>query len=724
MTYYNYKDNRNRKANKELKKVKRIVCLFLVLLFLVTGTNKAGSLKAVWLVIDQLSLEELITVDTPNIDYLQQHGAFGLMNVRTAGHLQPESTYLSAGAGKRCQGSKISHIGKKHGKGAINNRILELQELNNRTEYQAEIGKLGEVCAEKGIKIAVLGNTDTLQGEKRTILSLVMDKTGFVPYAEIDKEILKRVDSSNAPWSYLTDWDKLKEEFLRFTGKAGMVFVETGDLTRIEEFRGIVGDERIRTEKKRALERIDSFLGFVLKEVELAEVQLGIIVPTPPSLSLEQGQRLSFLVTAGPGVKKGWLTSSSTRRKGIISITDLLTLFLQTDGIEDALLSPGGGRPSADYVGDIEDSVEWRDLKKLNEKITLISNNRPFFVKGFILVQLLLILLSIIKFLFKKLNEIRIFQRIYEYLLLALSLVPLNYIIISNTGANSFWYLLFSLAGLTLIEIYLLLRFIDTKIKRVLISTGLLVIIVAYDLLTGYRLMADSLLGYSSVIGARYYGLGNEYMGLFIGSVLISSAAFLELGSDRGKTNWLASKVLLVPIFVIMTYFIGAPDLGANFGGTVTALFSGGVTYFYLHRKHRILILVISIVFLTGLIYLNYCGLTGPSTHIGKAVELLINGDWPGIKGIIYRKLSMNLKLLRWTIWSRVLLAFIVLLIFLFKHPVPVLKRFLNARPFLAGAFYGTLTGSIVTMLVNDSGVVAAATLLFYPLLTLLYFLK
>lgn len=703
--------------------MKRVYILFLVIvIFFLVGEVKAGSLNMVWVIIDQISLDEIIAVDTPNIDYLQQKGAFGLMNVRTTGHLQPESTYLSAGSGNRCQGSKISQNGKKHGKGALNARILELQQLNEQTEYQAEIGRLGEISAKQGIKIAVLGNSDTILSENRTILTMVMDKRGFVPYASINKDILRMVNIKTNPWGYVTDWEVFKKEFLNFTKIAQAIVIETGDMTRIEKYRGLVSNEKIRDEKTKALKRIDNFLGFILNEVNLEEVQIGIIVPTPPPPALEEGKRLSFLLVSGRDTKEGWLTSLSTRRKGIISITDLVSLFMQGNMVN--LLSPSSelNNPEGENIGFINQKVDWLDLKELNEKIVIISNNRPIFVKGFILFQLFLILLSIIKIFFKKLFRISIFQKVYEYLLLALSLVPLNYIFISNTGVQTFWQLFFLLIFITIVEIYILLSFVENKVKRILIPTGLLVIVIIFDLFIDFGLMADSLLGYSSVIGARYYGLGNEYMGLFIGSVLISSTGLLELKINWGK-DILKSRIFLIPVLVIMTYFIGAPVFGANFGGTITALFSGGITYYYLHRKYPLMLIFFSIVILIGIIYLNFSGYFGPRTHIGKAVELVLSRDWQEIKEIIFRKISMNVKLLRWTIWSRVLLAFIILLILLFKHPVPIFNRFLNSRPFLAAAFYGALFGSIVTMVVNDSGVVAAATLLFYPLLTLLYFL-
>ena len=53
----------------------------------------------------------------------------------------------------------------------------------------------------------------------------------------------------------------------------------------------------------------------------------------------------------------------------------------------------------------------------------------------------------------------------------------------------------------------------------------------------------------------------------------------------------------------------------------------------------------------------------------------------------------------------------------------PAPRRFFTRHPYIKASFQGALFGSLLTMLVNDSGVVAS-TLLFYPVMSLLYCLK
>ena len=72
---------------------------------------------------------------------------------------------------------------------------------------------------------------------------------------------------------------------------------------------------------------------------------------------------------------------------------------------------------------------------------------------------------------------------------------------------------------------------------------------------------------------------------------------------------------------------------------------------------------------------------------------------------------------------SNLFKAIAVYLIFIFFHPRGKIRVFFSHYPYLSGGFYGGLIASLLTMLVNDSGVVASATILFYPLFSFLYLL-
>src|SRR5690606_23070039 len=89
-------------------------------------------------------------------------------------------------------------------------------------------------------------------------------------------------------------------------------------------------------------------------------------------------------------------------------------------------------------------------------------------------------------------------------------------------------------------------------------------------------------------------------------------------------------------------------------------------------------------------------------------------------KEIIIRKLNMNLRLLRYSIWSRALLIAIAAMGTSLIWPSRYLQWLLRHHHDLVIGIAGTLTGTIAALLFNDSGVVAAATCSFFAATTML----
>jgi hypothetical protein len=74
----------------------------------------------------------------------------------------------------------------------------------------------------------------------------------------------------------------------------------------------------------------------------------------------------------------------------------------------------------------------------------------------------------------------------------------------------------------------------------------------------------------------------------------------------------------------------------------------------------------------------------------------------------------MNLRLIRFSIWSGLLTTSLGCFWLLTCTPLGGYRRLSRARPGLAAALVGVAVGGLVNLLVNDSGVVAAATTTLY----------
>ena len=83
----------------------------------------------------------------------------------------------------------------------------------------------------------------------------------------------------------------------------------------------------------------------------------------------------------------------------------------------------------------------------------------------------------------------------------------------------------------------------------------------------------------------------------------------------------------------------------------------------------------------------------------------------------------MNIRLFSVTIWSKVLVATLMVFAILFYKPYGELKKVFNRYSYLSKGWAGIVVASITAFMVNDSGVVAAATCLIFLSFSLLYIL-
>lgn len=238
----------------------------------------------------------------------------------------------------------------------------------------------------------------------------------------------------------------------------------------------------------------------------------------------------------------------------------------------------------------------------------------------------------------------------------------------------------------------------------------------SYDLLTGGTLCRYSIMAYSLSEGARYYGMGNEFMGAYIGAAVILVCAML--GAVDAK-RWVAYLVLFAGL-VVSTAVIGAPGLGTNMGGAVAAIFAFGIALAAARRKAvslrglaAICLTVVAVLAIFAVI--DSRGGQSHQSHLGRAIGLAQSGGISQIGIIIQRKLEMNLMLIRLSVWSRLLLAYLVSGAIVLAAGKSSGIALLRSQPIrIRAAFAGIISGSIAALVFNDSGIVAAATCIVY----------
>lgn len=698
--------------------------------------------KVVMVIVDRISLQDLIdsSDSAPNLHYLVHKGAIGLMNTNTGANRTSFHSYITIGTGNRAVTGNLGGLAlnsQEHyldeearhiyygftGKDVSTTNLVHLGisqiiQNNKLLKHSVVPGALGQALNDQGIRAAVLGNADIKQTSipedwRRLAVNIVMDKYGMVDYGEVSKHILQY--DSDFPFGLSTDWTKLKELYQSLILKANVIVIETGDTARLDEYKDYLLPYRFQIEKERVLGKVDKFLGQVIPTIDNEKDLLILISPTASKYALSTGNSLTPIVIFGKKIEPGFLTSGTTHRKGIVTNLD----------IAPTIINFFAGKIPYHMSGQPLQSIESNNvlpvLQAMNKQIVSTSNQRPPVMKTFITLQIISLLIALPIILLSN-NIPEGILRFFQLFLFSLATVPLILLILPLLKITNILVTFISLIVFCALFTIVVSRLSRDKLDPFIVlglftSLGILI-----DLSLGAPLMKTSLLGYDPIVGARFYGIGNEYSGVLLGSSILGTTALLQRYSRSQKyLEWLVWAYFLLIIFVS-----ASPKLGTDVGGTITSLVAFTIVYLKVRNKKinfKVLLLgFISIVTLLGLLFLFDMSRGGENnTHIGRAARLVETGGWQAVMEIIQRKLATNWRLIRYTIWTRVLLTSLVALAILFFRPMGVLRSIIQDYPLLSSGFIGILTASVVGLVFNDSGVVQAATTILYAVFTLVY---
>ncbi|MBC7347038.1 MAG: hypothetical protein H5U00_06215, partial [Clostridia bacterium] len=175
-------------------------------------------------------------------------------------------------------------------------------------------------------------------------------------------------------------------------------------------------------------------------------------------------------------------------------------------------------------------------------------------------------------------------------------------------------------------------------------------------------------------------------------------------------------------------FFLAHPGYGANVGGTVAAGTAFGLAAL-LHARvrfswaHALALGTVATALVATVAWWDGTRSLAVQSHLGKAVNLVRQEGWPAVQEIIGRKLATNLRLIRYTVWTRALLSGLAVLAVLLYYQVGKVGECCRSYPKLTRSLVAMVAGSFVALVFNDSGIVAAATMMIYgigPFLTLI----
>lgn len=687
--------------------------------------------KVILIVMDRIGWKDIRDADTPALDALIEMGGIGLMTTNTGGTLSQVNAYTTLGAGARAVGASGSEMafaygeqfeggsteeiykqrtGNNMGPGSIANlSIVQVHRNNADKKYPVPIGALGTALREAGLKVAVIGNCDTPKLEesgyevKRYLVSMMMDDQGIVPMGEIGESILIHDDTS--PAGVKTNYARMEEIIDEMWYQADVIALQLGDTSRVEDFKYHVKDNLLEAYRKKAIEDGDAMIGKIMEYFQEDKDLIMVLTPLGPARELARNNRLTPIIVAGKGIGKGLLSSGSTHRPGVITNLDVGATILKFMGISN--LAGQGGAPifsTAKQVG-----VE--TLINFNEKLVEIFNQRGFLLRSYVTILIAILVISLGQLVLNR-------KRLYlgRILLIFAMFVPFAYLILSlvhqPSTLRSSLVVVFVAAASTALVCW---AFSDTR-DRIIAICCITTLTLVIDQWIGMKLIQGSPLGYDVISAARFYGIGNEYMGVLIGAACTGGAGIIE---KMKSSHFVKSDVLIIAGWVIILFTLGAPNLGANVGGTIAAFFAFSITSL-LVRGYKVKIWHFAaiaaglIILLVGVFMLDSIQMVNSQTHMGQTVTLIKQNGIRELFNIFERKISMNIRLFRYTIWTRVFLISLATIAILFYRPVGIFKDTVNNHPLLFKGLVGATVGSIAALAANDSGIVAAATTMIF----------
>lgn len=686
--------------------------------------------------VDCLALQDL--TDHPELfNEITGQAALGLMSVGVEGGLIADNTYASIGAGtpinatntgahglnsrELLQDIPASEIfrqrtGLETPAGAVLQLdIARIKKINETNRYSGVPGLLGTVLQEHQVDVSVLGSADSNGKTARPVVALAMNKDGVVNSGDVSDNLLKYDPSF--PGGVRTDYDKLLPLLLERHQHHGLTVVELGDLERLEVQGKYLEESILQAKRREALAGVTNLLTQLLGQMEREKDLLLLVSPTPRGEHVPGTNYVTPVLAAGCSIKPGLLTSPTTKRPGVVRNTDLAPTVLAYYQLNTP--AQMYGRP----LQAISIDQNLARLTSLYGQLELIYQSRSPVLHNYVLILLILVLLSLAA-IFLPHNKVLV--QSLKLMLLAIMTVPVSLLLVTLLPHDSFVILVLEIIALTLgitaaISLWMIRH--DNVLEPFIIISLFTSLWILIDLFCGAPLQKQSLLGYDPIAGARFYGLGNEYMGVLLGSTIIGITALITRLTYYRRQAILAGTGLY---FLITIYAIAAPEYGTNVGGAIAGAFAFLVTFLLLARvkfNYQTLLKTVGTVSILLLLLIIY-DLQRPlesQSHIGRTAHLILQNGPGEMLNIIHRKLSMNIKLIKYTIWSRVFLASLASLVILFYRPIGVMQRIFSRYTDMYIGFIGVITASIVALIFNDSGVVAAATAMIFGAPPLLY---
>lgn len=416
-----------------------------------------------------------------------------------------------------------------------------------------------------------------------------------------------------------------------------------------------------------------------------AHRELMVALQTPP----EDGPR--------------WLTSGSTRRPGLIQLTDLTATVLRDDSVGGPLDGDEisvTGDPHTDAAAVITDRLD------TNERFEQPRPMLPIVVLTLLVVQLPTLAWFLI-------TRTRRARRAAVYTLLAEGGFFVSVFLATVT---SWWR--WPSPGLALYLVAMgicfgvaALAYAGRRRCTAVVVTAIAFGVLLADGVLGTPLQVGSMFTDGPVFGGRFYGFGNSTFAAFAVATLVTAGWVAQRFLDRSRLQAAAAVLAIGGIAVLVD---GVPGWGTDFGGVI-ALTPAVLLLAWLAWRGSISWRALAGIALTGFVavtafaLVDYARPPAERSHFGTFVARLLDGE---VSDVLIRKLEVSASVFTgpwgWAMLVAVLLA-IAAVLFPQRVPSVTYRRFLQTTPMARPTLLALAACGVIGALLNDDGIVVPA---------------
>ena len=649
--------------------------------------------------------EDVTPERTPALWALAEDGAIGNVSIRTAtSRTCPVDGWLSVSAGQRASAERARFTTCESppeplsdGSGAVVPGHAELVAANRDSSFAAPVGLLGQTVRDHGGPTLAAG-----------------------PGAA-----LGAADASGRVDHYLESAREVTPERLDGVSLAVVELPQLADLypdpNTLEDGREEMRPEDVSEEARaEALENLDSRLAALTSALPTGAslMVVGVSMDAGPSrLTAAVTGHMTEHGTAGPSA---YLVSESTRRPGLVALTDTTVTVLHALGMRPE--GPTGGRVWRLSERPATAETALGRLVDFDTAAVVVRAAIPGFFSGLVALQLLIYAAAAYA-----LHRYSDGQRGKRALVLSLTrtvaLAGAAFPVASHLANLVPWWsvplpslaLLLSVlvVDALVVTVALARPWRHTVLGPMTVVAGATALVLFLDLCFGAHLQMNSPTGYSPIVGGRFYGIGNIAFATFATGMLMAVAGIAHALIVRGRRR--AAVATALAIGTASVFVIGWPGLGTDFGGVVALVPGLAVTSMMIAGMRvtvpRLAVAgVTAVMVITLLAWVDHLRPAADRSHFGVFADQVLNGE---AGTVLARKLGAMLGTLG--NWQLTLLS-AGALVFLFvvlnrptKWRIGALQRAYEYAPTLRAGLTGSLVTALVGFAANDSGVAIPA---------------